>query len=120
MLTMTICRFKNLIDDETDSLLVRWLAAANMTKKDLLSYKTFERLRVNVQYDGYLLVGESGKQSKIIGCGISGIAREKAKKLFMHVGLILDKANENKTRLMRDVVESFERSEGYENFKVHR
>ena len=106
---MTICRFKNSMDEETEKLLIRWLAAVNMTKKDLLSYKTLDSLRVNVQFDGYLLVGESGKQSKIIGCGISGIAREKAKKLFMYVGLILDNANKNKTRFMQDVVESFER-----------
>lgn len=106
---MTICRFKNSMDDEIDKTLTRWLAAVNMTKKDLLKYKTVDKLRVNVQFDGYLLVGESGKQSKIIGCGISGIAKEKAKKLFMYVGLILDNANNNKTRFMRDVVESFER-----------
>lgn len=97
------------MDDEIDKTLTRWLAAVNMTKKDLLKYKTVDKLRVNVQFDGYLLVGESGKQSKIIGCGISGIAKEKAKKLFMYVGLILDNANNNKTRFMRDVVESFER-----------
>ncbi len=83
-----------------------WLAFSEMTKKDLLEYKTAKKIYAEKTSEGCRLMCVKDGHREQIGCGLSKDSTADIGMLFMYAGAVLDYANNFKTFFSNEILQS--------------
>lgn len=92
-----------------ERLLRFWLSCSDMTRPELLEYKTAERIFVEHKPQGQRLMCIKDGQKEQIGCGLHHESFKGADILFIYVGAILDCANKFKTSFGEEIIKTLKK-----------
>ena len=86
-----------------------WLSSSDMTRPELLEFKTAERIFVRHEPEGQRLMCIKDGQEMQIGCGLHHESMEVSDVLFMYIGALLDSENDFKTCFSKEIIKTLKK-----------
>ena len=83
-----------------------WLSSSDMTRPELLEFKTAERIFVRHEPEGQRLMCIKNGVEEQIGCGLHHESTEGSDVLFMYIGALLDCENDFKTCFSKEIIKT--------------
>ena len=86
-----------------------WLSSSDMTRPELLEFKTAERIFVRHEPEGKRLMCIKNGVEEQIGCGLHRESSEGSDILFMYIGAVLDCENDFKTCFSNEIIKTLKK-----------